>query len=540
MRSTRQIALASTVLTSPARAGAIDHQDGNLTGLFIAEEETLGVLPDAPVWYEREPNSYSDFGGAFAMTTRKPITHDRQHGKGDVSDNNPTAGFQEDLTPLNMRRPMQAFLYADAREKPSTQPLNGVAAPITAVDGVGEQYEAAAGLDRFLVGHLVQPFGFADAENNAFNRVTVVAAGALTVAAGVVADAAPAATAGLEAVGFQFPAGDVALTMPAGRVLLSSTAGGVLDLDLNLGEWIGVGGDNAATRFATNAPFYGRISGYTDTTIEFDKTTGVQLADAGAGQTLQIFFGTVIRNEDDCTLIKGRSYTLERQYGCGADAESDGVRGWSPNQITVTIPTPGADAKITVELTGIATSSFERLGAGDAEPVLTADAAAVVRGALNEPCFKPGLDVYQHKLAVIDELTLNPAPLVAFNSEGTLVINNNLGGNKAIETFGNASVNVGEFAVTGSLNSYWTSVEATRRVRQGADLTWHLILTKRNSAVIFDIASLGLGNARATVEANTPVKLPLDTAAGKGKFGYTLLTTFLRYVPAALVAQAQI
>jgi hypothetical protein len=537
---TRLVALASTILTGPARAGAIDHHDGNLTGLFLAEEESLGVLPDEPVWYEREPNSYSDFGGNFSMTTRKPITHDRQHPKGDVSDNNPTAGFQEDLTPLNMRRLMQAFLYADAREKPSTQPLNGAAVPITAVDDDPDTFAAAAGLDRFLVGHLIQPFGFAAAQNNALNRVTVAAAGLLTVANPLAADGAPSAVAGIEAVGYQFAAGGVGLTLPAGRVLLTIAAGGILNLDLNLGEWIGVGGDDPATRFATNAPFYGRISGYTDTTIEFDKTTGVQLADAGAGQTIQIFFGTVVRNEDDCTLIKERSYHLERQYGCGNDAESDGVRGWSPNQITINVPTPGADAKVTVELTGIATSSFERLGADEAEPVLTAAVGATVRGALNEPAFKPGLDVYRHKLAVIDELTLNPTPLVAFNSEGSLVINNNLGGNKAIETFGNSGINVGEFGVSGSLNSYWTSVKATRAVRQGADLTWDLILTKKNAAVIFDIASIGLGNARATVEANTPVKLPLDTAAGKGKFGYTLLTSFLRYVPAALVAQAQI
>jgi hypothetical protein len=172
--------------------------------------------------------------------------------------------------------------------------------------------------------------------------------------------------------------------------------------------------------------------------------------------------------------------------------------------------------------------------------VLTAAGGATIRGALNEPCFKPGLDVYQHRLAVIDETTLNPTPLIAFNSEATVVINNNLGGNKAIETFGNASINVGEFDVTGSQTSYWTSVAAARKVRQGADLTWHLILTKASKAVILDIASLGLGSARATVEANAPVRLPLDKAAGKGKFGYTLLTTFLRYVPAALVAQAQI
>jgi hypothetical protein len=518
----------------------MDHQDGNLTGLYLSEEATPGTLPATPVWYEREPNSYTDFGGNFGMTTRKPITHDRQHAKGEVSDNNPSGGWTEDLTPRNMRRVMQGFLYADAREKPSTQPINAAAVAITGVTTGPNTFTAAAGLSVFLVGHLVLPFGFAAAANNALNRVTAKAAGVLTVANALVADGAPSAVAGVEAVGYQFPAGDLALTLPAGRVQLTSTAGGILLLGLNLGEWIGVGGDGAALAYATNAtnaPFYGRISGFTDTTIEFDKTTGVQLADTGAAKTVQIFFGTVIRNEDDCTLIKSRSYTLERQYGCGAAAQSEGIRGWTPNQLTVSIPTPATDAKVTVDITGPARSSYERTVA---EGVLTAAAGATVKAALNEACFKPGLDVYRHKLAVIDETTLNPTALVAFNSEGSLVINNNVAGNKAIETFGNSSMNVGEFNVSGSLTAYWTGVEAARAVRNGADLTWDLILTKKNAAVIFDIASIGLGNARATVEANTPVRLPLDTAAGKGKFGYTLLTTFMRYVPTALVAQAQI
>ncbi len=536
---TRTIALATTALAGPVRAYA----DGNLTGLFLVEEVDRGVTPAgaAAVWSEREPNSYSDFGGNFAMTTRKPITRDRQFAKGDVSDNNPTAGFQEDLTPLNQRSLMQGFLYADAREKVSTRPINGAVIPITSTDAATKQYRAGAGLGVFRAGHLVLPFGFASATNNAFNRVTAAVTGAVTVANAIDADAAPSPLSGLEVVGYEFPVGDLAITLPTGRVRLTSTAGGLLAaLNLNLGEWVGVGGDTAATRFAdtgNSAPFYGRVSNFTDMFVEFDKTTGTQAVVSGAGKTIQMFFGTVVRNEDDPTLIKRRAYTLERQYGAGAGAQSDGVRGWTPNQLTVSIPTPGADAKVTVDLTGIAGSSFERTVA---EGVLAGVGGSVIRGALNEPCFKPGLDVYQHRLAVIDELTLNPTALVGYNSEGTLVINNNVAGNKAIEVFGNADMNLGEFSVTGSLNAYFTTVAATRAVRQGANLTWHLILTKANKAVIFDLASLGLGNARSTVEANTPIKLPLDTAAGKGKFGYTLLTTFLRYVPAVLVAQAVI
>lgn len=519
----------------------MDSQSGNLTGLFVAEEETLGVLPGVDgadaVWYEREPNSYADFGGNFAMTTRKPITHDRQHPKGDVSDNNPTSGYNEDLTLTNMERPMQGFLYADAREKPSSDPINGTRRAITAVTAADDKYTATAGMGVFKVGHIVLAEGFGVPDNNGINVVTAFTATTLLMASPLEDEAAPPAAARLTAVGFQFGAGIASLVLTDDSLFLDTGAIDATTLGLTPGEWIGVGGDDTITRFAdagNNAPFYARISEVTVEGIRFDKTTGVQATNAGAGKTIQIFFGTVVRNEDDCNLIKARSYTMERQYGCGdGSVEADYVAGASANQLTITVPQPAADAKVTVDLAYIATRSFER---NAAEGLLDGTRVA----ALNEPCFKPGLDVYQHKLAVIDETTLNPTGLVAYNSEASIVINNNLAGNKAIETFGNASMNIGEFTVTGTLNSYWTSVEATRKVRQGADLTWHLILTKAKHAVIFDIASLGLGNGRASVEANNPVKLPLDQAAGKGKFGYTLLVTFLRYAPAVLMAQAQI
>ena len=504
----------------------MDHQSGNLSGLFEAEEATPGVLPAQPAWHEREPNSYSDFGGNYAMTQRKPIRRDRQYVKGDVSDNNPTSGYVEDLTPLNMRRKMQGFLFADAREKPSTKPLNAAQILMTSVDSATKQYRAAAGLTIFKVGHIVLPVGFVAAANNVVTTVTAVTAGAVTVSGNPATDAAPAATAHLEAVGFQYAAGTVALTLPTGRVVLTAPAG-VLTHGLNLGEWIGVVGFASA--------FYARVSGFTDTTIEFDKTRGyTPVADPGTGKTISLYFGTVVRNEDDPTLIKARSYTHERQYGIGAgQTSSTGVRGAQCNQITISVPTPGADAKVTLEMGHIALTSFER---DTTEGPLTS-VSGTITAALNEPCFKPGLDVFTHKLTVIDELTLNPTALVAYSSEASVVINNNLAGNKAIEVFGNSGINVGEFGVSGSISAYWTSVAATRAVRKGADLTWDLILTKTSRAVCFDIASLGLGNGRETVEANTPIKLPLDTAAGKGKFGYTLLVSFLRYVPQALISQ---
>lgn len=509
----------------------MEHKSGNLTGLYMAEEEELGVLPDVPVFVEREPNSYGDFGGSFAMTTRKPITHDRQYRKGDVSDNNPGAAFNEDFTLTNMIDPFQAFLFADAREKASSAPLNGVFRDITGVTAT--TFTAAAGLAAFQPGHIVLASNFGEPSNNGIDIVTAAASATLTVEGPREVEADPPADARLDAVGYMFAVGDLSIAVDADSVTLIAVAADFTTLQLVPGEWIAVGGDSALTRFAdagNNAPFYGQVATVEAKALSLVKTTGVQAANAGAGKEMQIFFGTVIKNEDDCALIKQRSFTMERQYGCGVgNVEAEYVGGCVANQITINVPTPGADAKVNVDVAYIATRSYERT---EAEGILAGTRVL----ALNEPVYKPGINVYRNRLAVIDETTLNPTGLVAFNQSLTMVINNNLGGNKAIETFGNSAINIGELGISGSLSSYFNGVDTVRKVREGAELTWDLILTRNNHAVILDLASIGLGSAKNNVSANEPITVPLDASAGKGRYGYTMLVSFFRYVPTALVS----
>lgn len=537
----RFTALASTALVAPARAFApMDHQNGSLTSLYAAEEATPGVLPANPIWEEREPNSYADFGGAYTMSRRSPLTHDRQGRRGEVSDNSPTIGYQEDLTPTNMIRPMRSFLFAEARQRPSTAPINDPV-PVVITNTTAAQFNAAAGLDRFRIGHIVKPRGFAEpGTNDAIRVVTAAGALQLTVAPGGMTPEADAPDdAVLEAVGFQFAAGDLTLTVLADGIILTTDMAGVdfTTMDFVPGEWHFIGGDTAVTRFgepgADNAPFYAQLDTVTPTVLAYRKTTGVQVTNAGAAKTIQIFFGTVVRNEDDCELIREITFTHERQYGCGVGAEAEYVQGDYANQMTITVPTPAADAKVTVDLGFIGLTSFERTTDED----LLSDGDVRI-AAPNEPAFKPGLDVYQQKLTVLDPGTLNPSPLVAYSSTSSLTINNQLSGIKAVETFGNAGVSIGELMVTGSITGFFTGVSQSRPVRLGKEATWHLILTKANSAIIFDIASLSLGNGRSAVAANTPVTIPLDTAAAKGKHGYSLLVTFLRYVPAVGMANA--
>lgn len=507
---------------------------GNLTGLYYAEETSLKMLSVTPVWYEREPNSWSDFGGQYSLTTRTPITHDRQRRKGATTDIEPSGGWNEDLTANNFPRLMQGFLFANAREKASTQPLNGTPRPITAVTTADDHYAAAAGMTMFPVGGLVYASGFSNANNNGLKKVTTTNVAYIGVGENLTDEAAPPSAAKIQLVGFEFASGSVALDLSADNLKMTSATTDLTTLNLNIGEWVIVGGDLAGSRFAdtgTGAPFYARISAIASGSLTFDKTTGVQANNPGTGKSIRIFFANrIIRNEEDCSLIKMKSYTLERQYGCGVGiVEAEYVKGAIPNEVTIHIPTPGADAKVNLDLTFVGMEVDYR---DKATGVYTGTRLS----SLNEGFFGTSLNVYQNKLAVVDPLTLNPTALVAYLSEATITINNNVTGVKAIGSFGNAGTNVGSFDVGASTTGWWNGVSVPLAVRNSTDATWHTILTKQNAAVVFDMPLVSLGGGRAAVEANAPVTIPLEVSAAKGGAGYTLMTCFFPYIPTVAMA----
>lgn len=499
--------------------------DSNITGLRFAEEASLKVLPGSPVWYPLEPNSYSDFGGQIATTARNPINSSRQRKKGVTTDLDASGGFNQDLTLTNMTRLLQAFMFADIREKKKTNGLNAVSNTISSVTSGTKTFALSAGGVGFKQGHLVKASGFSTSANNGvFTVASDATANALVVTEAVVTEAAPPAAAALAVVGFQFPSADVQIVMNGSLVRLQSAATNLTTLGLVAGEWIYIGGDAVGTTFATNKGF-ARISTIAATYLEFDKVDWVgAIAEAGTGKTIRVFFGDVLKNESSPALIKRRTLQIERTLGeDGNGTQSEYLVGAVANELTLNIAQ--AD-KVTADLSFIAVDNEQRTG--------TQGLKAGTRPAIvDSSAFNTSSDFARIKLALVSSTDPAPSPLFAFATEMSLSVNNNVSPNKAIGVLGAFDTSAGTFEVGGSMTAYFANVQAVQAVRNNSDVTLDVIMLKSNSALLWDVPLLSLGDGRLAVEQDQSITLPLETNAAESKFGHTLLFQSFSYLPDA-------
>lgn len=578
--------------------------DSNVTGLRYAWERCLKELYPYPEWKALEPNSYADFGKSVSTVARNPINPSRQRKKGTVTDMDANGGFNQDLTHNNTTDILQAFFFADARERPTTAPLSRRAATFSSVDGTNEEYNfnntklssaaivsagtnyrvgdvvslsggtdvdqaavlrvgavnpatgavlaitvedggmygalpaspaattggsgsgltlnpTGADVATFVVGDLVLASGFGVAANNGLKEVVATASGVIE-AAGIVDEAAPPAGARIDTVGHHFATGDIDVTMNGQLVRLESSTVDLRTLGLIPGEWIFIGGDTAGSAF-TRSRGFARVSVIDEDYIELDKVSwDAPMAESGAAVALEIYYGTIIRNESDPALIKKKPVQLERTLGRDANGvQAEYLVGAMASELTFN----GAQAdKIVLDLNFIACDVDHRDGTqgvkAGSRPVLEASDA-----------FNTTSDFARIKLSSVDPTTSNPVPLFAFCTDLNLTINNNVSPSKAVGHLGAIGVTAGTFEVGGSVTAYFVDMVGPRAVANNADITMDYILVKNQRGALFDLPLVALGGGQITVEPDQAVMLPLETNAAESKFGHTLLFQSFNYLP---------
>lgn len=503
-----------------------DKVDSNVTALNIAEEESIRVLPATPDWYELEPNSYSDFGSQVKTVARKPITASRSRRKGSVVDLDASGGINQDMTFSNLWRTLQGFMFADVREKPTLSPMNGAALTLSGVFATADNYAGTGIGDTpvgFMAGHIILASGFTEAANNGVKVIDSIA-GANSIVIGVgLANETPPAEATLKAVGYQFASATLNVTVTGSLVSLDRASGSFdfTTLDLVPGEWIFIGGDSSTLRFANNQGF-ARVGAVTASSISLDKVDFTAASETGTGKTIQIFFGTVLKNEDDPANIVRRTYQLERQLGEDDNGTmSEYLVGSVANELTLSVP---QGDKVTMDLTFVAIDNEQRDGT-------TGVKSGNRHAQVAEEAYNTAVDFSRIKLGMVDTTDSNVTALFAYAMEMNIMVKNNASPNKAIGVLGGFDVSVGTFEVDGNLNVYFANMDAVTAVRNSSDVTLDVIVVKDNAGYAIDIPLLGLGDGRLNVELDKPIMLPLETAAAESSFGHTLLLSRFDYLP---------
>lgn len=493
----------------------------NITGLRFAEEVSIGVLPTspAPTWYPLEPNSYDDFGGELTRVARNPINPSRQRKKGNVTDLDSSGGFESDLTKTNMQRILQGFFFADFRTKAEKN--------VAVISGSPLAYQVTAGTD-FKVGDLLFAKGFASSVNNGLKSVTAAASGSVTVA-GLVAGTGQSGV--VSRVGVQFASGDAQIDVSNPLPRLVTTTKDLTEIGVIPGEFLWIGGDAAGTQFANAANNgWARVKSVTDEYIEFDKASSTMVTDTGTGKTIRLFVGRVLKNETG-TLIKRRTYQLERTLGASDTAQptqiqSEYVTGAVPSTFEFTLNT--AD-KATCNLSFVGTDHELRSG-------VTGVKAGSRPAIVEDDMLNTSSDVKRIKMAVVSSTDEAPTPLFGFVTDLTVTIENNLEPNKAIGRLGSFDVTEGTFQIDAQLTAYFSNIAAVQAVRNNADVTLDMHMVANNGGISIDIPMIGLGDARANVEQDQAITLPLTAEAGTGakydpNMDHTLLMVFYDYLP---------
>lgn len=507
---------------------AVQKIDSNATGLRYSLETSIGVADGSAVWYPLEPNSYNDFGGQYALTARNPINAGRQRKKGVITDLDAAGGFESDLLQAGLQDMLQGFFFANFRRKGEET--------VTAVDqdaGNPDEYEVAS-TTGFLVNSLIYGTGMNTADNNGLNLVTVVTPDtSVEVATGNLTTEVVPATAKITVVGYRAPAGILDVVNAGAPALPTITSNGTTPnftlLGLVPGEWIWIGGDSAGLRFGTAANnCWARIYSIAAGVLTFDKTSTTMVTEANTTETVELYFGRILKNEVDQTLQVRKTYQLERTLGASNDAspsqiQSEYLVGAVPNMVEFQFST--AD-KALATMDFVATDHEQRTG-------VTGVKAGTRPSIVAEDAYNTSNDFVVLKMHVLDRTAgANPSALFAFLDEITFSINNNVSPNKAISVLGAFDMTAGQFIVDGKASAYFSNVTAVQAVRNNSDVTIHGIMVKDQKGLFFDIPLIALGDGRLNIEQDQPVMLDLEMpAAADEVFDHTFMMGFFDYLP---------
>ena len=486
-----------------------------------AIEETIGVLPTAPIWKLLEPNSINTFGANITTVERAPISKDRQRRKGTVTDLDSAVEYDADWTMDSFDDFIAGFVFA--------VPYGAIIHALhsgTDVDDLEAGtalYTHAALAAAIDEGTLVYARAFADPLNNGL--FAVAAAGTTTstpITGGTQVAETPTQqqNASLEVAGFRF----TDLTWTDATKTIGSVLIDLQTLGLLAGQFIRVG---SGTNDFTNGAVWGRIVSISAGEIVLDKVTniGAGTLDGGGDEVasaVDLLYGQFFRNVsvDDSDYVE-RSYHFEGAYANlevpGPGDEYEYAKGNFANQVTFNLP-----------LADKAQISFAFVGTDtDAPSTTRATGAATPQDPVKTAALNTAADIARLRVSDVDEAGLS----TLFKSL-SLSLNNNVSPEKVLGQLGAAFMNTGNFEVNLEAEMLFTNGDVIDRIRANTTVSMEFGVENDDGGVWIDIPSMTLGGGARSFPVNESILVSLTgTAFADATLGTSIGVSLFPYLP---------
>jgi hypothetical protein len=134
-------------------------------------------------------------------------------------------------------------------------------------------------------------------------------------------------------------------------------------------------------------------------------------------------------------------------------------------------------------------------------------------------------------MSIVSSTNPDPSQLFGYVSDAKLSIKNSVKPVKAVGVLGAFDTTAGNFEVTGTINAYFTTVDARAAISNNSNVDLQVFTASNNAGWMLDIPLLALGNGELNVTKDAPITLPIDTNAAQNASGYTAAMCFFSYLP---------
>lgn len=486
----------------------------NSITLQVANESTLGVQPTTG-WKTIEPNSVGKFGPTLTKMSREPISKNRQRRKGALVDLDSTVEFEVDYTYDHVKMFVEGLFFSA---------LKGATTTFTPTAVTATGYTVASG-GALANDTLVRARGFANAANNGLKKLAGTSTGTEIKTTGLVIESPVPAGATIEVCGVQLAAGDA--DIDASGDLTTTLFNWVTGSAIQPGQFIWIGGDSS-TALLNFSNSLNRGLARVDTVaagkLTLNKTSTTFAVEANTTSTLQIFWGSFVRNVSvESADYLERTFHFELAYeNLGSTPGTDEyeyAQGNFLNEVTFDFP---GQSKAMMKCGFVGTNcgnptTVRATGASAATP-------AVATAALNTSA-----DFVRLRVTNVDEsgLTTDFKTL-------SVMIKNNVTPEKVLGVLGGRYMNAGMFEVEIDATVLFTSSDVIKAMRDNRTVTMEVGARNDDGGFVIDVPSMTIEGGDKEFPVNQTVSISMKSLAFQDTtFGSSASMSIFPYLPSA-------